>query len=252
MPSNYYERPEWSYSQMKVILDSGIDYAVASKNGDLPHPSSKAIDLGQMIHNTILGGDDKFIESEYPDYRTKEAQNWRKECIDKGYIVVDQNQSESCAKAVENIINHPHASKYLTGENIKHEVELFAKTKEGIALRGKADAIVFGDDGKTPKFIVDIKTTGQFDKFMRNASRSHYDLQAAVYTLLSKTEQTNYYFCVVETIAPYRVQFMHASLEFIEAGERKLRKCIDEITAFGDREPSFMLEDIPELGDFSW
>lgn len=26
---DYYKRPEWSYSQMKVILDSGIDYAVA-------------------------------------------------------------------------------------------------------------------------------------------------------------------------------------------------------------------------------
>ncbi len=33
---NYYDRPEWSFSQMKHIVASGIDYAVASKRGLLP------------------------------------------------------------------------------------------------------------------------------------------------------------------------------------------------------------------------
>lgn len=252
MPSNYYDRPEWSYSQMKKILSSGIDYAVAAKQGLLPEPKSKAIDLGQMIHNTVLGGDDKFIESPYKDYRTKESQIWRDGWRDKGYIIVDQEMSQACAAAVENILNHPHAKTYLTGPEIKHEVELYAKTAEGVALRGKADAIVFHDDGKTPKIIVDIKTTAQFDKFAWSSRYNHYDLQAATYTLLSGTNFSNYYFCVVETVAPYRVQFMHASLEFVEAGERKLRKCVDEILKFGNKQPTFMLEDIPDLGDLSW
>ena len=250
MPS-YHERPEWSYSQMKVILDSGIDYAVAMKQGMIPGPSSSAIDLGQFIHNTVLGGDEKFIESPYKDYRTKEAQFWRSGWKDKGYIIISKDQANVAERAVGNIVNHPHAEEYLTGENVKHEVELYAKTADGVALRGKADAIVFSDDGKTPKLIVDIKTTGQFDKFIISAQRKHYDLQAATYCLLSKTDFVNYYFCVVETIEPYRVQFMHSSLEFIEAGERKLRKCIDAIVAFGDKKPTFMLEDIPSLGDYS-
>ena len=100
MPSNYYDRPEWSYSQMKKILSSGIDYAVAAKQGLLPEPKSKAIDLGQMIHNTVLGGDDKFIESPYKDYRTKESQIWRDGWRDKGYIIVDQEMSQACAAAI--------------------------------------------------------------------------------------------------------------------------------------------------------
>lgn len=251
MPSNYYERPEWSYSQMKVILDSGIDYAVAAKNKMLPGPSSSAIDLGQLIHNTVLGGDDKFIESPYKDYRTREAQFWREGWKNNGYIVISKEQSEIAQKAVENIINHPHAKTYLTGSDVKHEVELYAKTADGVELRGKADAIIFHDDGKTPKTIVDIKTTSKFDTFIPTARYKHYDLQAATYTLLSQTNFSNYYFCVVETVEPYRVQFVHASLEFVEAGERKLRKCIDEIVKFGDKQPNFMLEDIPELGDYS-
>lgn len=251
MPSNYYERPEWSYSQMKVILDSGIDYAVAKKQGLIAPPSSASIDLGQLIHNTVLGGDDKFIESPYKDYRTKEAQYWRSGWREKGYIIISKEQSDICAKATEHIINHPQAKEYLLGEDVKHEVELYAQTAEGVALRGKADAIVFHKDGKTPKMIIDIKTTGQFDKFIYAARYRHYDLQAATYCLLAQTDFVNYYFCVVETVEPYRVQFMHASLEFIEAGERKLRKCIDEIVVFGEKEPTFMLCDIPELGDYS-
>lgn len=251
MPSNYYERPEWSYSQMKVILDSGIDYAVACKLGQVPGPASKAIDLGQYIHNEVLGGDDVFVISPYDDYRSREAREWRDSMQREGYIVVTHEMAEAKDAAVANILGHPHAAEYLTGPDVKHEVELYAKTAEGVALRGKADAIIFHEDGKTPKVIVDIKTTGQFDSFIRSAQWKHYDLQAATYTLLAKTDFTNYYFCVVETIEPYRVQFMHASLEFLESGERKLRRCVDQIVAFGDKQPTFMLPDIPELGDFS-
>lgn len=251
MPSSYYERPEWSYSQMKVILDSGIDYAVACKRGDVPGPESKAIDLGQYIHNKVLGGDDEFVVSPYSDYRSREAREWRDSMQRNGYIVISQEMAEAAESAVANIVNHPHAVEYLVGPDVKHEVELYAKTAEGVALRGKADAIIFHEDGKTPKVIVDIKTTGQFDSFIRSAQWKHYDLQAATYTLLAKTDFTNYYFCVVETVEPYRVQFMHASMEFLESGERKLRRCVDAILAFGDKQPTFMLPDIPELGDFS-
>ena len=251
MPSDYYKRPEWSYSQMKVILDSGIDYAVANKQGLIPEPSSPAIDLGQFIHNQVLGGDDKFTVSPYENFRSKEAQVWRDEQKDAGYIVVTQDMAEIAENAIQNILNHPHAKEYLIGENIKHEVELYAKTADGVSLRGKADAVVFHNDGKHPRIITDIKTTAQFDKFKNRAGYNHYDLQAATYCLLSKTDFINYYFCVVETVAPYRVQFMHASIEFLEAGERKLRKCIDEIVAFGDKQPSFMIEEVGELGDFS-
>ncbi len=35
---------------MKLILDHGIDHAVAAKRGDLLHPDSKAIDLGQLAY----------------------------------------------------------------------------------------------------------------------------------------------------------------------------------------------------------
>lgn len=249
---DYYNRPEWSYSQMKLILDSGIDFAVASREGLIPGPDSPAIDLGQLAHQLVLGGTDDFVTSPYTDYRTKEAREWRDAMKADGATVITQEQSDTAHTIANNIMSHPHAETYLTGKHVKHEVELYAKTADGVKLRGKADAIAYHDDGKTPKTITDIKTTAQFDKFFRSASSRHYDLQAAVYTLIAKTDFVNYYFCVAETVAPYRVQFMHASAEFLEAGERKLRHCVDEIIGFGERKPNFLLEEIRELGDYSW
>lgn len=255
MQVDYYDRPEWSYSQMKTILDSGIDYAVAKKQGKIPGPKSPAIDLGQLAHMMVLGGPDQFALSEWPDYRSKAAREWRDSQEEQGKIVISQAQWNDIEQIVTNIEAHPHFKEYLgKGDKAFNELELYA-TADGVKLRGKADYLRKLDSEGL--IITDLKTTAQFDSWNRKAYYSHYDLQAAVYSLLgtaalnAKPELTNYYFCVAETVPPYRVQFMHTSLEFIESGERKLRKCIDEIKQFGDREPSFLLQEIIELGDYS-
>ncbi len=252
---SYHKRPEWSYSSMKKILDSGIDYAVAGKLGMLAPPDSKYIDMGQLVHQTILGGSEVFVSSPYLDFRSKVAREWRTNQIESGKIIVTDEMKQAVEKIVQNIRNHPHTKKYLVNKDIKHEQELFAKTADGTKLRGKADAIKLIDGEAI--IITDIKTTAQFDKFYKSASWNHYDLQAATYTLIGASHMkvdpalVNYYFCVAETVAPYRVQYFHASLEFVEAGERKLRTCIDEIVNFGDKSPNFLIEDIKELGDWS-
>ena len=252
--ADYHKRPEWSYSSMKKIIDSGIDYAVAGKLGMLPPPQSPYIDLGQLAHMIILGGDDTFAVSEFPDFRTKLAREWRDEQLALGKNIITNEQFTAATEIVKNIENHPHTPKYLIAKDIKHEQEMFAKTGDGISLRGKADAIRLIKDAA---IITDIKTTAQFDKFFKSASWNHFDLQAAVYTLIAASHlkvsasMVNYYFCVAETVVPYRVQYFHASIEFVEAGERKLRNCIDAILAFGDNKPNFLIEEIKELGDWS-
>lgn len=273
MADNYHDRPEWSYSQMKLILDHGIDYAVAAKQKMLPGPKGAAIDLGQLAHMLVLGGKDCYAlqeDSGFKDFKTNAAKEWKAEQERHGKTIIRQSQWEAVEQMVKNIEAHPHSKHHLLGHYFRHEVEMYAKA-DGVDLRGKADALAIieyvtentNGEHKTLK-ITDIKTTAKFDECVphegyqpRKPYYMHYDLQAAVYTLIGSASQkvsssfTNYYFCFVETVAPYRVQFVHASAEFLESGERKLRKCIDAIKEFGDREPNFMIEEIPELGDYS-
>lgn len=264
MTDNYHNRPEWSYSQMKVILDSGIDYAVAAKQGKIPKPASKAIDLGQLAHMFVLGGDpDAFVVSPYADFRTKEARNWRDEALEACRVIVTQEQYDAIGAIVDNIEKHPRSKELLKGKNVRHEVEMFAKVN-GIDLRGKADAIlteeifdVQNNVDVKKMTITDIKTTAQFDEWKYKSMRRHYDLQAAVYSLISSKSlevpaaMTQFYFCVVETVAPYRVQYHFAGTAFLEHGEQKLVKCLEAIKEFGDREPNFLIEEVNELGDWS-
>lgn len=252
---NYHSRPEWSYSSMKKIIDSGIDYAVGAKMGLVPGPASSFIDLGQLAHMICFGGDDSFAISEFADFRTMAARTWRDEQLALGKNIITQEQFKAADQMVKNIENHPHSSKYLLGKGFEYEQEMFAKTNEGVDLRGKGDSLNMSD--KKNIIITDLKTTAQFDKFKKAASWNHYDLQAAVYTLITAVfakvdpELVSYYFCVAETVAPYRVQYFHATPEFLEAGERKLRTCIDAILSFGKNDPNFLIEEIGELGDWS-
>ena len=243
---------------MKPILDSGIDYAVAKKQGLVAQPSSEYIDIGQLVHQDILGGSEKYVLSPYPDFRTKIAQEWRDEQKRNGVIIVTADMAEAIKRVANNIKNHPHSQKYIFHKDAKFEQEMFATTVEGVPLRGKGDVVIVSEENGTKSLIItDIKTTAQFDKFRKNAYWMHYDLQAVTYSLIGAMSQgvqhelVNYMFCVAETVAPYRVQFVHASVEFVEAGERKLRTCIDAITDFGDNKPNFLLEEIIELGDWS-
>ncbi len=251
---DYHKRPEWSYSQMKVILDSGIDYAVAAKKGMLPQPASKAIDLGQLAHMFVLGGDPKdFVASPYVNFLTKEAKAWKALQLANGKHVIDWKQEDAFARIVDNIEAHPLSKKFLKGKGVQHEVELYA-TINGTKLRGKADAILIE---KNSLIITDIKTTAQFDEWKYKAMRRHYDLQASVYSRIAASSlkidpgRTNFYFCVVETVAPFRVQYHHAGLDFLKHGDEKLASCLEAIKEFGDREPNFLIKEVNELGDWS-
>lgn len=251
---DYYDRDEWSCSDMKPIIDSGIDYAVALKKKMITQSFGNAVNLGQLAHMFVLGGDPKiFAVSPYNDFRTKEARNWKAEQEDAGKYVIDAKQYEAISKIVDNVEAHPLSQQYLS-KGGKHEVELYA-TVNGVKMRGKADWL---EVEESPSLVVtDLKTTAQFDEWKYKAMRRHYDLQAAIYLLLAAKAQhvpagfCNFYFCVVETVEPYRVQYHHCSQEFLEHGEQKLAKCLEEIKKFGDKEPNFLIEEVNELGDFS-
>lgn len=102
---DYYKRSEWSFSTIKNILVNGIDWAVAYKRGDLPQPSGKFIDIGTFVHQELLGGEKDFVAKAYPDYRKKEAREWRDE---QTKTILDDDQVETIVAVSNAIKAHPH------------------------------------------------------------------------------------------------------------------------------------------------
>lgn len=255
MADSYHDRPEWSYSQMKNIIEHGIDWAVAAKKKIIEQEFGTAVDLGELAHMFVLGGDAKdFVVAPYEKFLTKEAKAWRDARKAEGKTIIRKNEYETFVPIVENIKAHPRSKELLLSSSIQHELEMYA-TINGVAIRGKADAVKKQEDGSL--IISDIKTTAKFDEFKFKAMRRHYDMQAALYSMLAcqaigvSPSFCNFWFCVAETVFPYRVQWHHCSIEFIEHGQQKLEKCLEAIKEFGDREINFLIEEVNELGDFS-
>lgn len=239
----YYGRSEWSFSTLKNILVNGIDWAVAYKRGDLPTPASRFIDIGTFVHQELLGGEKDWVAKKYPDYRTKEAREWRDA---QTKTILDDEQVETIVKVSEAIKSHPHLQEVLS--NMQTERALFAKVN-GVELRGKAD-IVQRDSEGNPIRIWDIKTTAQFNEWKYKGIRLHYDLQAAVYKTLMK-DDVDFAFIIAETVKPYRVQLAYLTPEAWDKGEKDLAYCLEQIKEFGDKEPSFSILEELYIGDWS-
>ncbi len=272
--ADYYALDRWSYSSMKKILDHGIDYAVGAKTKDFEEKFGQAVNLGQLAHNFITGGEDVFAVSPFDSFRTKAARDWRDQQEELGKYVINAQQYNDIVPIVENVEKHPYFEYYL-GKELKHEQEFLNATIFGVPVKGKADAFrVVKEDGKVVRVeINDLKTTAQFDDFARKAYYNHYDLQAALYSLMAvsakdfpelnkKYEEApeeiikyaQFNFFVVETVAPFRVKVWTCDANFIEGGMKKLDNCLGEILRFEKREdkkPVYLDTEIGHLGDLS-
>lgn len=227
----------WSYSSAKEIYRKGIDYAVARKLGLVEKTFGKSVDIGKFIHAVLLGGEQEFVVSPYKDFRSKEAREWRDQ---QTLTILNEAEFDTITKVADRIKSHKLAFELLCGEKVKNEVELSAKI-QGKKWLGYADALKLGENGDF-EYVADLKTTAKFDDLKREAFKNDYDLQAAVYHLITKTGDKPFYWIIAETVAPFRVGVAMASQEFEENGYRKLQSICEEIEKFDNRKGENDLE----------
>lgn len=233
-----------SYSTCKKILNKGVDYALGTKLGLIDETYGKAADIGTMAHALVLGGEPEWVVSPYSDFRTKEAKEWKAE---QTKIIIKESEFDTICAIADAIKAHPLAVELIELCNLEQRLDAEV---EGIKFLGYADGI--SADRKT---IFDLKTTGQFDSFSGRwfAIQQDFDLQAAVYNLFG--DEPKYYFVVAESVAPFRVQIFGTSSEFIESGNNKLQRAIEEFNKFrnreGDNDKSRITFNIGELDDLN-
>lgn len=132
----------WSYSSAKLIYRKGIDYAVAERLGIIKKTYGKAVDIGQLAHAHLLGGEQEFVVNPYPDFRTKEAREWRDS---QTLPIISEEEFEAITTVVDRIKSHPLANELIFGKGTRREIELKAKI-EGKDWVGRADVVKVGEN----------------------------------------------------------------------------------------------------------
>lgn len=227
----------------KIIYDMGKDYyEVSASPHDLLKPVSKsllwyfykspwkffhspnsltpspAMVFGSLAHCALLTPEllnQEYVSSPYKDYKTKVAQDWKREIMDNGdqmiVSVADMNRAMEIALAVKNSNEMPI--------NYATEVAVFGEIDD-VPVKGMIDIVP--TEGNT---LYDLKTTASIeslDELQRTILNRGYHWQAALYldlwNALSGDTRDEFIFIFVETKAPYETAFVKLSKSFLDLG----------------------------------
>jgi hypothetical protein len=139
-----------------------------------------------------------------------------------GELCLLQHEVDTIELMREKVMDNDICRDLITLGNVEYEkpmvTELF-----GNQWKGKAD-IVNHDE----KLIIDLKTTGDIDKFQWSASKFNYDSQAYIYSKLFGYE---FLFIVIDKNT-HQIGMYDCSPQFYERGEDKVRKASEAYDLF--------------------
>jgi len=199
-----------------------------------PKEVSKAMELGTLIHAATLEPgtfNDVVIVSSYPDFRTKEAREWKVDQIELGKIITTEDEIEKIKDIATVVIDDYHLK---FQASYKTEMAVFGKIGE-TEIKGSIDLVPDGLD-----CLVDLKTTASIDgeeALQRVIVNKGYHWQAALYLDLwnaaSGEKRTRFVFCFVEVEAPHETAWVELSENLLELGRAgymnalaKWQKCV--------------------------
>ena len=118
------------------------------------------------------------------------------------------------------LIQGVHAS--TVGIEIEYEQPMI-KEIEGVMWKGKADIINHDE-----KLVIDLKTTGDIDRFQWSAKKFNYDSQAYIYSQLFGYEML---FIVIDK-KTHQIGMFDCSPKFYETGKDKVKKAVEVYDLF--------------------
>ena len=184
-----------------------------------PSKPSPAFLVGGYFHTCILEPDklEKFKVVKSTTRNTKAYKD-----VAGGELCLLQHEVDTIELMREKVMDNDICRDLITLGNVEYEkpmvTELF-----GNQWKGKAD-IVNHDE----KLIIDLKTTGDIDKFQWSASKFNYDSQAYIYSKLFGYE---FLFIVIDKNT-HQIGMFDCSPQFYERGEDKVRKASEAYDLF--------------------
>lgn len=196
------------------------------------HPKvTAAFEYGTAAHKFVLGTGPQIVIIDAEDWRTKAAQEERKQARADGHVPLLIGEFAAVGEMARAVEQHPLASALLDRERGMPEQSLFWQDGEsGIWRRARLDYLPQPGAGRM--IIPDYKTCDRADReSVRKAIANYgYYIQAAQYTggvrALGLDYDPAFVFIFQEKTPPYLVNVVQLDDEAMEAGrERMQRAC---------------------------
>lgn len=207
--TNYFERPEISNSDLKLIKKSIHHYLYYKQNPTEPTP---AMELGTAIHSYFL--EPQKFENEYAitdilDKRTKEYKAFYKANKDKKII------TSEFIELVNNINSNmpPTIKELMTDEHNEFECALIFDYSD-IQCRAKLDIV-----NHKKRLIIDLKTCDSVENLTKRIFDFEYYRQSKFYQLAVKNALNldyDFQFIFVETKPPFGTKLVEIDYDYSE------------------------------------
>jgi len=184
-----------------------------------PSKPSPAFLVGGYFHTCILEPDklEKFKVVKSSSRNTKAYKD-----VAGGELCLLQHEVDTIELMREKVMDNDICKDLITLGDVEYEKPM-VEEMFGNMWKGKAD-IVNHDE----KLVIDLKTTGDIDKFQWSANKFNYDSQAYIYSTLFGYE---FLFIVIDKNT-HQIGMFDCSPQFYERGQEKVRKASEAYDLF--------------------
>jgi hypothetical protein len=186
-----------------------------------PKPSSPAFLVGGYFHTAILEPD-KLKSFKIVEATTRNTKTYKE--ISNGELCLLQHEVDKIELMTQAMMDNDVCRDLIQPllNEVEYEEPRVAKI-HGQMWKGKADIV-----NHEEKLVIDLKTTGDIEKFQWSASKYNYDSQAFIYSTLFGYEML---FIVIDKNTN-QIGLFDCSPEFYKRGEDKVRKACDAYELF--------------------
>ena len=199
-----------SNSDISTLLNNPLQLSAPSK----PNPNFL---VGGYFHTAILEPK-KLASFKIVEATSRNTKGYKE--ISGGEMCLLQHEADNANLMTDKIMANDICADLIKGQDYEKPM---IKKIEGAMWKGKADIINHDE-----KLIIDLKTTGDIDRFQWSAKKFNYDSQAYIYRELFGYEML---FIVIDK-KTHQIGMFDCSPKFYETGKEKVIKAIEVYDLF--------------------
>ena len=199
-----------SNSDISTLLNNPLQLSATSK----PNPNFL---VGGYFHTAILEPE-KLASFKIIEATSRNTKGYKE--ISGGEMCLLQHEADNVNLMTDKIMANDICADLIKGQDYEKPM---IKEIEGATWKGKADIINHDE-----KLVIDLKTTGDIDRFQWSAKKFNYDSQAYIYRELFGYEML---FIVIDK-KTHQIGMFDCSPKFYETGKEKVIKAIEVYDLF--------------------